>query len=354
MQSRGKLSRGFLVVAALTFSCEDFAVIAKVLAASPPAETPSEARLVEGAKKEGKLAFWINGWTANELEQMFGKFKQRYPFLNVEYWRASEDSQLHQKMMSEARAGIQNVDIASSEINLISELKKAGLAKKYGWPNTSTWSPQHKDPEGYWVASNINGIVVVYNTNLVSAAEAPKNWDDLLNPKWRGSISMDRDAAEWVLMLWSAWGKEKAVNYLRALAKNEIVFGAGQTARLEMLGAGAFKIDLRLNLYRVLQYQKKGAPVEWLRTNPILAKATPLLIAERAPHPNTALLFANWFTSLEGQQTFADVTGRLVPDSRVKGPTADAVRGQKLTVPPPEIAMYGSEAESIWRDLFLK
>jgi iron(III) transport system substrate-binding protein len=208
--------------------------------------------------------------------------------------------------------------------------------------------------EGYWVASNINGIVVVYNTNLVTAAEAPKNWDDLLNPKWRGSISMDRDAAEWVLMLWAAWGKEKAVNYLKALAKNEIVFGAGQTARLEMLGAGAFKIDLRLNLYRVLQYQKKGAPVEWLRSNPILAKATPLLIAERAPHPNTALLFANWFTSLEGQQTFTEVTGRLVPDSRVKGPTADAVRGQKLAVPPPEIAMHGSEAESIWRDLFLK
>jgi len=354
MQSRGKLLRTFLVLAALKFPSDYLALSAIALAAAPQAEAPSEARLVEGAKKEAKLAFWINGWTANELEQMFGKFRQRYPFVNVEYWRASEDSQLHQKMMSEARAGIQNVDIASSEINLIAELKKAGLAKKYAWPNTAAWSPQHKDPEGYWVASNINGIVVVYNTSLVSAAEAPKNWDDLLNPKWRGSISMDRDASEWVLMLWAAWGKEKAVNYLRALAKNEIVFGAGQTARLEMLGAGAFKIDLRLNLYRVLQYQKKGAPVEWLRTNPVLAKATPLLIAERAPHPNAALLFANWFTSLEGQQTFTDVTGRLVPDSRVKGPTADAVRGQKLAVPPPETAMYGSEAETIWRDLFLK
>jgi iron(III) transport system substrate-binding protein len=343
-----------LVLVALTVSPDGLTPTATARAAAAQPDSQSEARLIEGAKKEGKLAFWINGWTANELEQMFGKFRQRYPFVNVEYWRASEDSQLHQKMLSEARAGIQNVDLASSEINLIAELKKAGLAKKYLWPNTAAWAPQHKDPDGYWVASNINGIVVVYNTSLVPAAEAPKNWEDLLNPKWRGAISMDRDASEWVLMLWAAWGKEKAVNYLRALAKNEIVFGAGQTARLEMLGAGAFKIDLRLNLYRVLQYQKKGAPVEWLRTNPILAKATPLLIAERAPHPNTALLFANWFTSLEGQQVFTDVTGRLVPDGRVKGPTADAVRGQKLAVPPPEIAMYGGEAETIWRDLFLK
>jgi len=349
-----KLSRALLVMAALIFLSAHPALTARLLAAAPKAEAHSEAKLVDGAKKEGKLAFWINGWSAGDLEQIFGKFRQKYPFLNVEYWRSSEDSQLHQKMMSEARAGIQNVDVASSEINLISELKKAKVVKKYQWPNTAGWSSQHKDPEGYWVASNINGIVVVYNTSLVSAAEAPRNWDDLLNPKWRGAISMDRDASEWVLMLWAAWGKEKAVNYLKALAKNDIVFGAGQTARLEMLGAGAFKVDLRLNLYRVLQYQKKGAPVEWLRTNPILAKATPMVIAERAPHPNSALLFANWFTSLEGQQTFADVTGRLVPDTRVKGPTAEAVRGQKVMVPPPEFAAHGSEAESIWRDLFLK
>jgi len=341
MQRIGKLAHALLVLSGLIFPGEHLLGITPALAATQESDAQNEKRLIDGAKKEGKLAFWINGWNANELEQLFSKFRQKYPFVTVEYWRASEDTQLHQKMLSEARAGIQNVDIASSEINLIAELKKAGVVKKYHWPNTSAWSPQHKDPEGYWVASNINGIVVVYNTNLVAAAEAPKKWDDLLNPKWKGAISMDRDAAEWVLMLWAAWGKEKALTYLKALAKNNIVFGAGQTARLEMLGAGAFKIDLRLNLFRVLQYQKKGAPVEWVRTDPVLAKATPMLIAERAPHPNTALLFANWFTSLEGQQAFTDVT-------------AEAVRGQKIVVPPPEIAVHGTEAESIWRDLFLK
>lgn len=354
MHRLGKLAQALLVFGLMLAAGSLLGTPPLLAAATPESDAQKETRLIEGAKKEGKLAFWINGWTANELEQIFGKFRQRYPFVTVEYWRASEDTQLHQKMMSEARAGIQNVDIASSEINLIAELKKAGIVKKYHWPNTSAWSPQHKDPEGYWVASNINGIVVVYNTNLVSAADAPKKWDDLLNPKWKGAISMDRDAAEWVLMLWAAWGKEKALSYLKALAKNNLVFGAGQTARLEMLGAGAFKIDLRLNLYRVLQYQKKGAPVEWVRTDPVLAKATPILIAERAPHPNTAQLFANWFTSLEGQQAFTDVTGRLVPDSRVKGPTAEAVRGERVAVPPPEIAQHGSEAETIWRDLFLK
>ena len=343
-----------LILIALLLPSGFFPGAAPAGAASQESDKQREARLIDGAKREGKLAFWINGWNAKELDQMFGKFRQRYSFIEVEYWRASEDTQLHQKMLSEARAGIHNVDIASSEINLVGELKKAGVAKKYNWPNTAGWSLQHKDPDGYWVASNINGLVVVYNTNLVPAAEAPKVWDDLLNSKWKGAISMDRDAAEWVLMLWSAWGKEKAVSYLKTLAKNNITFGAGQTARLEMLGAGAFKIDLRLNLFRVLQYQQKGAPVEWVRTNPVLAKATPILIAENAPHPNTALLFADWFTSLEGQQVFTDVTGRLVPDTKVKGPMTEAVKGQKVMIPPPEMAANGTEAENIWRDIFLK
>lgn len=170
MQRLGKFAHALLVLSGLIFSSGYLPGTTPALGAAQELET----RLIDGAKKEGKLAFWINGWNANELEQIFGKFRQRYPFITVEYWRASEDTQLHQKMMSEARAGIQNVDIASSEINLIAELKKAGMVKKYHWPNTSAWSSQHKDPEGYWVASNINGIVVVYNTNLVSAADAPK------------------------------------------------------------------------------------------------------------------------------------------------------------------------------------
>ena len=85
-----------------------------------------------------------------------------------------------------------------------------------------------------------------------------------------------------------------------------------------MLAAGAHKIDLRLNLNRILDYQEKGAPLEWVRTDPIPMKGTPIFIAERAPHPNAALLFADWFTSHEGQQAYYDASGKLLPDPRIK------------------------------------
>jgi iron(III) transport system substrate-binding protein len=322
------------------------------VAPSQEAEKQREARLIEAAKKEGKLLLWAGG-PAKEWANVFNKFRERYPFLVVEHWRG-DDPDMHQRITSEAKAGVYNVDFMGGEISYLAELKKTGLMKKYNWPNAVGWSAEHKDPEGYWVTRNIIVVVASYNTNLVSPSEAPKNWDDLLDPKWKGTISMDKEGADWVLMFWAAWGKEKTVNYLKNLAKNNIALGPGATARTEMLGAGAYKIDLRLNLHGVLDYQKKGAPLEWIRTDPILAKATPIFIAEHAPHPNAAMLFADWFTSLEGQQAYYDATGRLLPHPKVKSRISDALKGLRVVQFPPELVVHGREAETIWRDIFYK
>ena len=325
-----------------------------LLAAVPSQETEKqrEARLIEGAKKEGKVVYW-DGVVQREFDFVFSKFRQRYPFLATELWKGS-DAQIYQKVITEARAGVNNVDVAGTEIHFLTELRKTGVMKKYDWPNTVGWLPEHKLGEGYWIPRIINCLVVTYNTNLVSAAEAPKKWDDLLDPKWKGLISTDRDGGEWVLMLWAAWGKEKTVNYLKNLAKNNVTLGAGAQARIEMLSAGAYKIDLRINLDRVLDYQKKGAPVEWARTDPILLRPSPIYIAEHAPHPNAAMLFTDWFTSLEGQQAYQDASGKFLPDPRVKSKVGEALKGLRTVLFPVELAIHGTEAESIWRELFFK
>ena len=79
-----------------------------------------------------------------------------------------------------------------------------------------------------------------------------------------------------------------------------------------------------------------------------------MFIAERAPHPNAAILFANWFTSLEGQQAYYDASGKLLPDPRIKSRMNEALKGQKLILFPAEMAVHGPEADQIFRDIFLK
>jgi len=346
------MKRGFnyLGVCQIIFSVA--VLVLPITAHAQGVDKQRQTKLIEAAKKEGKLIFWNQG-QAKEMQPVTDKFQKMFPFLQVEYWRADE-STLREKLLSEARAQVYNVDVSGAEIDFILELKKAGLMKRYDWPNTRHWSPQHKDRDGYWIARNILPTVAVYNTNLVSPAQAPKSWDDFLNPKWKGSMSMDRDGGEWVMMLWAAWGKERTINYLQKLTKNGLAFSTGATARTEMLAAGAHKIDLRLNLNRVLDYQEKGAPLDWVRTDPIPLKGTPMFIAERAPHPNAAVLFADWFTSLEGQQAYYDASGKLLPDPRIKSRMNEALKGQKVILFPAEMAVHGQEADQIFRDIFLK
>src|SRR5262245_38350978 len=77
----------------------------QITAAAPAREMEKkrETELIEGAKKEGKVVFWIGG-TAKEWEYVFGKFRQRYPFIVTEHWRA-DDAEIYQKITTEARAG---------------------------------------------------------------------------------------------------------------------------------------------------------------------------------------------------------------------------------------------------------
>ncbi|HEY0035604.1 MAG TPA: extracellular solute-binding protein [Longimicrobium sp.] len=59
-------------------------------------------------------------------------------------------------------------------------------------PFTPSWATavpaQAKDPEGYWFGTYITPEVIAYNTQVVSAAEAPKDWDDVLDPRWKGKV----------------------------------------------------------------------------------------------------------------------------------------------------------------------
>jgi len=314
-----------------------------------------DAKIIEGAKKEAKLVFWGTD-QARIMAPVLNAFQKKYPFVQPEYWRAGSE-QVVEKELSEARAGRHNFDYSSVDIDTYLETRKAGLMKKYDWPNTKRWDSKYKDPEGYAVARNILQTVIGYNTDLVPPAEAPKTWEDVLDPKWKGALSQDKDGYDWVLMLWSAWGKEKAISYLNRVAKNNPVLGEGSSSRTEMLAAGAFKIDLRLNLNQIRERQKKGAPLQWVRSNPILEKGTFMFIAARAPHPNAAILFADWLTSPEGQQIYSDIKGQISPDPTIKGGSAEmaeALKGLNRVFVPLEMGKHTSEAEQIYKQIFWK
>jgi iron(III) transport system substrate-binding protein len=59
-------------------------------------------------------------------------------------------------------------------------------------PYTPSWAefvePEAYDSQHRWYGTYLTPEVIAYNSEAVSAAEAPKDWDDVLDPKWKGKV----------------------------------------------------------------------------------------------------------------------------------------------------------------------
>ena len=103
-------------------------------------------------------------------------------------------------------------------------------------------------------------------------------------------------------------GEEKGMAFLRALAKQDIInVDATNRAILDQVIYGQYPIALSIFNHHAVLSAQKGAPVEWLKLDPISAPMHSIGLTKNAPHPNAGKLLIDFLTSEEGQKTLADV-----------------------------------------------
>jgi ABC-type Fe3+ transport system substrate-binding protein len=283
-----------------------FAFLILLLLAQAFADTVGEA------KKERTLVFY-GTMSAPDMVRVVKAFESKYPFLKVETFRANSERVLN-KFLTEARAGSYFADVINLDGINGWVLKEKGMLQPHKSAETEAFPEAFRDPTGLlpcciYAITNVIG----YNTNLVPKQEAPKSFADLLQPKWRGQMGMDSDESEWFTGLISVWGKEKTVNYFKALAKQKLSLRRGHTLLAELTAAGEFPVAVNLFGYRVLELQKQGAP-----------------------HPNAGRLFIDYVFSQEGQELVASLGRTSVrPGVKIRHPRL--VKGVKLHPVKPEM-----------------
>ena len=263
------------------------------------AQAPSPpAGLIEAAKKEGQVVFYTP-LNINDSRPLLQRFEQKYPFIKTELLRLSAEPLLN-RIITEDRAGRNLVDVINNTV--INPLKKMRLVQPYRSPEHAAYLEQFKDPEGYWASVNNNYYVLGYNNKLVSAKEAPTDWQDLLHPKWKGKIGMDQEEYEWFGATVDVWGRERALKYHRALAQQQIHWRKGHTLISQLITAGEFPVGI-VYAHRIESMKKAGAPIDWVKTiNPVFVALSPAGLAAKAPHPNAGKLLLDFMLSYESQQ----------------------------------------------------
>ena len=287
------------------------------LSQSTIATAQQNSPVIENAKKEGEV-IWYGTLTGGSIVgRIIGTFENKYPFIKVKYLRLG-GAGLIERIRSEARSGKYLWDVVTAEYIQFFELPKYVTLAKYAPPEFAQYSPKHRDPNGTWVSFYGAIATIAWNTRLVKPVEAPKDWKDLLDPRWKGKkIGLPAEAFQWYGGMVAYLGDKPGREYMRALAEQDPQTQAGYTNTANLLVAGEFPVAV-IRAHRIEDATSKGAPVDWsAEANPIVISIHPIGVSEKALHPNAARLFEDFLTSVEGQSLFTE-EGFLSSHSGVK------------------------------------
>ena len=134
---------------------------------------------------------------------------------------------------------------------------------------------------------------IVYNTKLMSAAEAPKTWKDLTDPKWKGKLVTAHPGYSGVIATHIlALEKMLGWDYFKALAQNKPMIVQSANDPATTVASGERLVAVNGGEYSAYQLKKKGNPIEIVYPKEgVPLVVSPQAIASFAPHPNAAKLF---------------------------------------------------------------
>jgi iron(III) transport system substrate-binding protein len=282
----------------------------KTLEKLPAAER--EKKLIEGASKEGEMIWYTNTGVEN-ANRYIQAFKKQYPFLNAQFWR-SKTRQVVQRVVAEARAGRHLVDVIKPSTDLVPVLLEAKVLGNYETPLRAVYPGHAKAP--YYTNMNYAFRVFSYNPRKLARKDVPKNWDDLLQPRWKGEILFDESSLEEVVSLMLVWGNEKTRNYFTRLSQQDLLIRVGRDTLTQMMMAGEATLAVTTYGYNSESLRAANAPIDWVAQDLIPALMYPLTMARQAPHPYAAALFYDFLISEQGQQLIAK-EGRVVAHPKV-------------------------------------
>ncbi|MEW6453364.1 MAG: extracellular solute-binding protein [Pseudomonadota bacterium] len=306
-----------------------------------------EAKLVEGAKKEGTLTFYTS-MAPTESNQLAQAFEKKYG-VKVQLWRNLSETVL-QRTVAEARARRHSVDVIETNAPEVEVLAQEGLISEFYSPHVAGLHPYAVPPHRKYVSDRVNLFVVGFNTQKVKREDIPATYEGFADPKWKGKLAIEATDQEWLGAIVKYWGEERAMTFFRKLAVLKPEMRKGHVLLAQLVAAGETPVGLTLYSANADSIKEKGGPIDWVPVEPLVGRPQGIAVFKNAPHPNAALLFADFVLSPEGQALLGAL-GRVPTSKAIKTPMDTA----KFTLIDP--ATVNTESDKwlkIWTELFLK
>jgi len=283
------------------------AVLALALGWSMPARialaqiTPD---LIEAAKQEGEVMFY-GAVTINASKAIGDALEKKYG-IKLKHWRG-DATELINRSLAEARAGKPAFDVTLGNEVVMTALDERKLLGAFDPPAAKNYPRRFRDPDMRMTPWRVLPYGINYNHQSLKADEAPKNFEELLLPKWKGKFALANPGIH-VTTLQFALNLEKILGpkWLKVVegwAKQEPRLGKGLSDLIQPLTSGEAPVAIS---YIKDKFQYPG-PIEYVRMNKYLASLSFVAINRQAPHPAAAKLFTDFFLGAEAQRIFGDL-----------------------------------------------
>ena len=269
-----------------------------------------QAVLIDGARKEGAVA-WYSSMVVDQVTKPLSEaFEKKYPFIKTTYL-AIPSAQIVQRSLVESRANAVKVDIMAAAA--ADQQRGTNVTQKFWSPMLAEYPKEVIDPEGTWVSFRTTWTAVAWNTSRIKAADAPKTWEDLANPKYKGMMAwtylIASGAPRIITHYRSMMGEERAMEFLKKLRAQDIRTIAGDTGAAQaQLISGEIAMIVGHPLALVATAKEEKAPIDGANLDPAITRMSAVAMLRDPPHPYAAALFMDWILDKDGgQKVLADV-----------------------------------------------
>jgi len=290
-------------------------------------------QLYNTAKKEGTVVIW-GPTDAIVYEKMQEVLDKQYPGIKIEHFESIPEP-LVQRIIAESQAGKPAaVDIIQSgSLRALRPLIDRDMLASYlGWEKDFGLDAVYANHR-FVGAYNLT-LPIAYNTKMVSAQEAPKTWEDLADPKWKGRKIIIEARLVPFAMLGTEWGKGKAIELTKKiLSQQQPLIVQGGTTVANALAGGQVSLAVGTYAFTIEGLKKRGAAVDWVAVSPLPVLTSAEGVLKTAPHPNAARFFAGWMATPEGQKIRHATRGQSMEVGRnAIGNVAERIRSQKPAI----------------------
>jgi iron(III) transport system substrate-binding protein len=276
-----------------------------------PASGPPSA-IAQAAAQEGTLELY----TPSSLEktgaaQLVDAFNRHYG-LNADFNYTPSGSMTRDsaRVVTEIAAG----QPPTWDVMLVTDAHYAtlynnGALEKVDWAALGVTDPKVITYDGTALNYATQFVAPAYNPNIVSAAEAPKDWPDLLDPKWRGKIGVSTATHHWARLA-QVWGDERTTRFMESLNAQQPTLGR-LPELYTRLTLGEISIYASITDSYAHEAKQTGAPFVFVDSvKPVIATNYSVGLLKGVKRPNLAKLFAVFMTTPEAQTIWDQLQGQ--------------------------------------------